>query len=66
MKGYKIELQIYAEDEQEAENGRKSLVSFIESMRQNGAAVRGNKLVEAMRRLDANQFIKNQVINFFR
>lgn len=66
MIGYKIELQIYAENEQEAENGRKALVSFIEIMRQNGAAVRGNKLQEAVKRLESNQFIKNQVINFFR
>ena len=66
MRGYKIELQIYAEDEQEAENGRKALVTFIETMRQHGAAVRGNKLAEAVSRLDRNQFIKNQIINFFR
>lgn len=66
MNGYKIELQIYAENEQEAENGRKALVSFIEIMRQHGAAVRGNKLVEAVQGLQSNQFIKNQIINFFR
>lgn len=66
MKGYKIELQIYAEDEQEAANGRNALVTFIEIMRKNGAAVRGNKLVEAVSRLDTNQFIKSQIINFFR
>lgn len=66
MKGYKIELQIYAEDEQEAANGRKALVTFIENMRQNGAAVRGSKLAEAVSRLDKNQFIRTQIINFFR
>lgn len=66
MKGYSIELQIYAENEQEAIEGRNALVTFIEIMRKNGAAVRGNKLTEAVSRLDNNQFIKNQIINFFR
>ena len=66
MEGHKIELQIYAENEQEAIDGRNALVAFIEIMRRNGAAVRGNKLVEAVSRLDKNQFIKNQIINFFR
>lgn len=66
MKGYNIELQIYAENEQEAIDGRNALVTFIEIMRQNGAAVRGSKLTEAVSRLDNNQFIKNQIINFFR
>lgn len=66
MKGYNINLQIYAESEQEAIDGRNALVTFIEIMRKNGAAVRGNKLVEAVSRLDNNQFIKNQIINFFR
>ena len=66
MKGYKIELQIYAEDEQEAARGRDALVMFIEMMRRSGAAVRGTKLEEAVSRLENNQFIKQQIVNFFR
>ena len=66
MKGYKIELQIYAEDEQEAARGKDALVMFIEMMRKSGAAVRGTKLEEAVSRLENNQFIKQQIVNFFR
>jgi len=66
MKIYDINLQIYAESEQEAQQGKEALVTFIEIMRQNGSAVRGSKLVEAVSRLDNSQFIKNQIINFFR
>ena len=66
MNGYKIELQIYAENEQEAEQGKQALIKFIDIMRQNGAAVRGNKLVDAVRRMEANKFVRNQIINFFR
>lgn len=66
MQGYKIEISIYAEDAAEAERGRAALVSFIELMRQNGAAVRGNKMQEAVNMLQRNAFAKNQIINFFR
>lgn len=66
MKGYKIDIEIYAENEQEAENGRNALVTFIEIMRRHGAAVRGSKLSEAVASLDKNQFVKSQIINFFR
>lgn len=66
MKGYKIELQIYAENEQEAEAGRDALVKFIDMMRRYGVAVRGSKLQEAVSHLDGNQFVKSQIVNFFR
>lgn len=66
MRGYKIELNIYAEDEQEAERGRQALISFIELMRKNGVAVRGNKLNEAVSLLGNNRFIQSQIINFFK
>ena len=66
MQGYKIEVNIYAEDSAEAERGRAALVAFIEMMRQNGAAVRGDKLHEAVNTLQRNAFAKSQITNFFR
>ena len=66
LKGYPITLNIYAESEQEAERGRKAIIQFIDNMRQQGAAVRGNKLVEAVGRLSSSPFVAMQIINFFK
>ena len=66
MQGYKIELQIYADSEEEAAAGRNAIVAFIEKMRQCGVAVRGSKLNEAVSKLDSNQFVKSQIVNFFK
>ena len=66
MKGYPITLNIYADSEQEAERGRKAMIQFIDNMRQQGAAVRGNKLVDAVGRMSSSPFIVKQIINFLR
>lgn len=66
MKGFEIKLQIYAEDENEALEGQKALIDFVEYMRQYGAAVRGKKLKEAVSNIDRNTFVRNQIINFFK
>lgn len=62
----KISFNIYAQDDEEAENGRKAIIQFINIMGQYGAMVSGNKIAEAVANLNNNQFIKNQIINFFR
>ena len=61
-----ITFNIYAETDEEAEKGRQALIQFINMVGQYGAKVSGNKIAEAVGRLDSNQFIKNQIINFFR
>ena len=66
MKGFPITLNIYADSEQEAERGRKAMIQFIDSMRQQGAAVRGNKLVDAVGKLSSSPFIVKQIINFLK
>lgn len=62
----KISFNIYAQDDEEAENGRKAIIQFINIMGQYGAMVSGNKIAEAVANLNNNQFIKNQIINFFK
>lgn len=61
-----ITLNIYADTDDEAEKGRQALIQFINMVGQYGAKVSGNKIAEAVGRLDSNQFIKSQIINFFR
>lgn len=61
-----ISFNIYAQDDEEAENGRKAIIQFINIMGQYGAMVSGNKIAEAVANLNNNQFIKNQIINFFK
>lgn len=61
----KIAFNIYAETDEEAEKGRKALIQFINIMGQHGAKVTGNKIAEAVSRLNDNQFILNQIIKFF-
>lgn len=61
----KIAFNIYAETDEEAEKCRKALIQFINIMGQHGAKVTGNKIDEAVSRLNDNQFILNQIIKFF-
>ena len=61
-----ITFNIYADTDEEAEKGRQALIQFINMVGQYGAKVSGNKIAEAVGRLDSNQFIKSQIINFFK
>lgn len=62
----KISFNIYADSDEEAEKGRKAIVRFINIMGQNGARVSGNKLAEAVERLNSSPFVTTQIINFFK
>lgn len=66
LKPYNITFQIYAKSDEEAERGRKAIIQFISIMKNNGAAVTGEKLVEAVGKLSSSPFIASQIINFFR
>lgn len=66
LKGFPITLNIYADSEQEAERGRKAMIQFIDNMRQQGAAVRGSKLVDAVGKMNSSPFIVKQIINFLK
>lgn len=61
-----IIFNIYAKDREEAERGRKAIIQFINIMGQHGAKVSGDKLVEAVGRLNSSPFIATQIINFFK
>lgn len=61
-----ISFNIYANSEEEAENGRKAIINFINILGQHGAMVSGNKLTEAVKMLNASPFITSQIIRFFK
>ena len=61
-----IAFNIYADSDEEAERGRKAIIKFINIMGQQGAMVSGNKLSEAVERLNSNPFVTSQIIKFFK
>ena len=61
-----ITFNIYALTDEEAERGRKAIISFINVMGQHGAKVSGDKLHEAVGKLGGNTFILSQIIKFFK
>lgn len=61
-----ITFNIYASTDEEAEKGRKAIVTFINIMGQHGGKVSGNKLAEAVGRLNNSSFITAQIIKFFK
>lgn len=61
-----ISFNIYANSDEEAERGRKAIIQFINIMGQNGAAVSGNKIADAVSRLNSSPFIASQIIKFFK
>lgn len=66
LKVQPITFNIYAESEEEAENGRKAIISFINIMGQHGARVSGSKLSEAVGRMSNAPFVVSQIIKFFK
>ncbi len=66
LKAYNINLQIYAESEEDAENGRQALIRFIGMMKEKNAAVTGNKLAEAVSKLSGSPFVFNEILKFFK
>lgn len=66
MKGYPITLNIYAENEKEAERARQALISFISQHAREGRAVTGNKIEQAVSKWESNPLVRNAIINFFK
>ena len=62
----KIAFNIYAGSDEEAERGRKAIIQFINIMGQHGAMVSGDKISEAVSKLNSSPFITSQIINFFK
>lgn len=61
-----ISFNIYASSDEEAEKGRRAIISFIDSMGQQGAKVSGNKIAEAVGKMHSSPFIASQIIRFFK
>ena len=61
-----ISFNIYASSEEEAEKGRMAIIRFINMMGQNGAKMSGNKISEAVAKLNSSPFIASQIIKFFK
>ena len=61
-----ITFNIYAASEEEAERGRKAIVTFINTIGQHGAMVSGDKLHEAVGKLPRSPFVFSQIIKFFK
>ncbi|MDD6017106.1 MAG: hypothetical protein PUC18_12680 [Prevotellaceae bacterium] len=61
-----ISFNIYASSDEEAEKGRQAIVKFIDIIGQHGAKVSGNKLSEAIAKMQSTPFIATQIINFFK
>lgn len=66
MKGYPITFNIYAESAEEAEDARMAIVAFIGLHAQQGRAVTGKKIAQALSQWDKNPIVKNNVINYFK
>lgn len=62
----KISFNIYADSDEEAERGRQAIITFINIIGQQGAKVSGNKLAEAIAKMQSTPFIATPVINFFK
>lgn len=66
MKGYEIKFYIYAESQEEADEARKAIVDFIGEHAQQGRAVTGRKIVEALSHWKDNVIVRNRIINHFK
>ena len=66
MEGYEIKFKIYAESEEEAQEAQSSIIRFISQHAQQGRAVTGKKISNALASWDKNIFVRNQVINYLK
>lgn len=66
LQGFEIKFNIYAENEQEADEARNAIISFINAHAKHGRAVTGRKIADAVKMWDKNPFIKSKIIDFFK
>ena len=66
LRGFPITFQLYAHDEQEAEEARMAIVAFIEQLRQYGLPVTGKKVAQAAANWDRNPIAKMQILKHFK
>ena len=66
MKGYEIKFNIYAEDENEANEARTAIIGFITEHAQAGRAGTGKKITTALSNWKSNAIVKNRIINYLK
>lgn len=63
---FPITVNIYAEDEQEAQMAQKALGQFVNDMGRMGIAVTGRKIAEAVPKWNQNPLVRQKVISHFK
>lgn len=59
MEGYKIEFNIYAESQEEAEEAEAAIKRFITAQALEGRAVTARKITDALARWSSSFIVKN-------
>lgn len=65
LKPHRISFEIYACDEQEAEQARMAIIAFIGQHRSAGRAVTAAKVAQAIGNWEKNGFVRSQIIKYF-
>ena len=66
LKGFPLQFNIYAMDEQEVEECREAIVKFIGHHASQCRAVTAKKVAQALSNWDKNVLVKNHIINYFK
>lgn len=66
LRPFRISFELYAHDEQEAEEARMAIVAFIGQHAAANRAVTARKVAQAVSRWEQNPIVKNQIINYFK
>jgi hypothetical protein len=64
LSGFPLTVNIYAHDQQEVEQAREALCTFIRSHALQGRAVTAGKITAALSRWDSNILVRNAVVSF--
>ncbi len=65
LKGYPIAFNIYATNEQEAEECKRAIIGFIGLHAAQCRAVTAKKVAQAINDWDKNPIVKNRIIKYF-
>lgn len=66
LKGFPLQFNIYAENEQEVEDCRTAIVAFIGLHASQCRAVTAKKVAQALSNWDKNPFVKGRIIEYFK
>lgn len=66
LKGFPLQFNIYAENEQEVEDCRMAIIAFIGLHASQCRAVTAKKVAQALSNWDKNPFVKGRIIDYFK